>query len=107
MVIVICQGIFLINLVEVFQVNPVLLFSVCLVLGKPTLKFIFSPHSLWFCDISVQQSPQEFVLMAVATAVTWGTSCAVALPGGPAGLCSAWPLQLWVSLVNHCFAFGN
>lgn len=33
---------------------------------------MISPHSLWFCDISVQQSPQQFVLMAVAPAVAWG-----------------------------------
>lgn len=45
--------------------------------------------------------------MAVVTAVVWGTSCVVVVPGGPAGLCSAWPQQLWVSLINQCFAFGN
>lgn len=69
---------------------------------------MISPCSLWFRDISVQQSPPAVCINDCGHCSRVGEAlCVVALPGGPAGLSSAWPQQLWVSLVNHCFAFGN
>lgn len=62
---------------------------------------MISPHSLWFCDISVQQSPQQFVLMAVAPEWPGDMVC----HGSARGTCRA-VLSLAtaaLALINHCF----